>query len=282
MATAFLFPGQGSHTDDMRERVLAARPDLLALVEEIAGPDVFARAADSTRYAQPAIFCASLAGLERLREAGEQPQAMAGHSLGEVAALAAAGAIDEADALRLVTRRGAAMAAAGERRGRSGAMLAVLGGDLETIEREAARCTVSVANDNGPGQVVLSGTRSGLVMASDRLSALGARTLMLDVAGAFHSPFMADAVGPFSEALAETEIRRPRTPVWSSSRVRPFGDARDIRAQLAAALVRPVRWRETVLALHAAGTDRFVEPGPGTVLTRLVRRTLPREVELRV
>src|SRR5687767_1498816 len=151
MATAFLFPGQGSHTDDMRERVLAVRPDLLALAGEIVGEDVFARAGESTRYAQPAILCASLAGLQRLRDAGEQAEAMAGHSLGEIAALAAAGAIDDADALRLVARRGEAMAVAGERRGRNGAMLAVLGGDLDVIEREAARCTVSVANDNGPG-----------------------------------------------------------------------------------------------------------------------------------
>lgn len=274
MPTAFLFPGQGSQTPGMADDVRASRPDLLDAAIEIVGCDPFARVAESTRFAQPAIYCASLAGLERLRAAGEEPAATAGHSLGEVAALVAAGALDELDGLRLIARRGDAMAAAGERRGRSGSMLAVLGGDLDAIREEATRCIVSVANDNGPGQVVLSGTRSGLLMASDRLTARGARTLMLDVAGAFHSPFMAEAVGPFAEALAHVDVRPPRVPVYSSTAVRPFGDAADVRAQLAAALVRPVRWRETVEALHAGGIARFVDAGPGKVLARLVKRTL--------
>ena len=274
MATAFLFPGQGSHTPTMRDDVLAARPDLFELAVEMVGCDPFARAGESTRYAQPAIFCASLAGLARLKTAGERAAATTGHSLGEITALTAAGALDEEDGLRLVVRRGDLMASAGERRGRAGSMLAVLGGDLEVIAQEAKRCVVSVANDNSPGQVVLSGARAGLVMASDRLEAMGARTLMLDVAGAFHSPFMADAVGPFGEALAQVELRTPEVPVWSCSQVRPFGDAADIRAGLAAALVRPVRWRETVVALAASGHDRFLDAGPGSVLARLVKRTL--------
>ena len=268
MATAIVFPGQGSQTSEMHEQVREWRPDLLELV----GREPFDRAGECTRFAQPAIYCASLAGLERLKAAGEPVDATAGHSLGEITALVAAGAIDDLDGLRLVARRGAAMAAAG--RGGSGAMLAVLGGELETIEREAARHTVSVANDNGPGQVVLSGGRAGLAMVADRLQATGARTLTLDVAGAFHSPFMAPAVGPFGEALAAVDIRAPRIPAWSCSAVRPFEDAADVRALLAAALVRPVRWRETVEAMHAAGVERFAEAGPGQVLTRLVKRTL--------
>jgi malonyl CoA-acyl carrier protein transacylase len=279
MATAFVFPGQGSQTVDMRERVAEWRPELLDIVESRVGCDPFPRVGESTRFAQPAIYCASMAGLARLSSTGEAPEALAGHSLGEIAALVAGGALDAEEGLRLVVSRGEAMAAAGERRGRAGSMLVVLGGDLAEIEREAVGCLVSVANDNAPGQVVLSGSRGGLVMVSDRLRAAGARTMMLDVAGAFHSPFMADAVGPFSEVLAGIDFERPDVPVWSCSTVRQFGDAADIRAQLAAALVRPVRWRQTVEAMHGAGIDRYLEPGPGQVLTRLVRRTL-RDVEV--
>lgn len=275
MSTALIFPGQGSQTSDMREGVAAVRPDLIALAEEVVGCDPFERVGESTRYAQPAIYCASLAGLEMLLGGGERPDAVAGHSLGEVAALVAAGAIEEVDGLRLVARRGELMAQAGESARGKGAMLAVLGGELEAIEREARRCLVSVANDNAPGQVVLSGAAAGLTMASEALRTQGMRTLKLGVTGAFHSSFMAAAVGPFGEALANVDIARPRVPVWSSSQVRLFGDAADIRKGLGAALVRPVRWRETVEAMHAAGIDRFVEPGPGQVLTRLVKRTVP-------
>ena len=271
MATALIFPGQGSQTPDMRASVAERRPELLALACELLGCDPFDRVGESTRFAQPAIYCASLAGLDAL---DASPDALAGHSLGEVAALVAGGALDALAGLQLVVARGEAMAAAGERRGRTGSMLAVLGGDLATIEREAGRCMVSVANDNAPGQVVLSGSRGSLAMVADRLAATGARAMPLDVAGAFHSPFMAEAVGPFGEALAAAVIRAPQTEVWSCSQVRPFGDAADIRDQLAAALVAPVRWRETVEAMHAAGVETFLETGPGTVLTRLVRRTL--------
>ena len=272
MAIAFVFPGQGSHTPDMRAQVAESRPELLSLAERVVGVDPFAHAAESTRYAQPAIYCASLAALHATEE--PEPDAVAGHSMGEIAALVVAGALSEEDGLWLIARRGAAMAAAGEQRGSRGSMLAVLGGELQAISDVAESCTVTVANDNCPGQVVLSGTRSALVMVADRLEATGVRTAMLNVAGAFHSPFMAPAVGPFAEALAQVDFRSPRLPVWSSSHVRPFGDARDIRDGLAAALVQPVRWRETVLAMHADGIDRFVETGPGRVLTGLNKRTL--------
>jgi malonyl CoA-acyl carrier protein transacylase len=271
MPTAIVFPGQASQTPDMRDQVRAVRPDLIDLAAEIVGVDPFPRVGESTRYAQPAIFAAALAGLGRIEEAAD---AYAGHSLGELAALVAGGALTEADGLRLVACRGDEMAAAGERRGSTGTMLAVLGADPDLVAREAERVIVTVANDNAPGQVILSGTRSGLLMASDRLRAEGARTIMLDVAGAFHSPFMQDAVGPFAEALAATAIAPLHTPVWSTIAVRPFEGADDIRALLADGLVRRVRWRETVEAMAAEGIDRFVETGPGRVLTGLVKRTL--------
>jgi malonyl CoA-acyl carrier protein transacylase len=131
---------------------------------------------------------------------------------------------------------------------------------------------VTVANDNAPGQVVLSGSRDALERAGEEARERGRRSLPLDVAGAFHSPAMEPAVEPFRAALGETELHDGAFTVFSCASTQPF---EDVRAELAAALTRPVRWRETVLALHAAGARRFVEVGPGKVLARLGKRILP-------
>ena len=261
MPTALLFPGQGSHTDDMRDRVAALRPDLLERV----GADVFARAAHSTAAAQPAIFCASLAGYAEL---GVRPDAAAGHSLGEIAALTAAGVLDEGDALALVGLRGRLMEAAP-----AGGMLAVLAREEIDAAAIAERHGVVVANDNAPGQIVLSGEAGPLQAAAEELQTLGLRTLGLSVAGAFHSPLMAGTVEPFAIALQAVEVREPAFPVYSCASAAPFTD---VRAELAAALTSPVRWRATIEALAAAGIDRFVETGPGRVLTKLTPRILDR------
>src|SRR5437764_12314174 len=159
-STAFLFPGQGSHTDDMREEVARVRPDLLELVSEAVGEDPFPRVNDGTNFAQPAIFCASLAGWEALG----RPDAdyMAGHSLGELAALVAAGCLSERDGLELVALRGRLMQESGERAG-DGSMLALLGaGAAERAPALAEAHGLAVANDNSPQQVVLSGERAAL------------------------------------------------------------------------------------------------------------------------
>src|SRR3712207_1658657 len=150
MPTAVLFPGQASQTPAMRADVADHRPDLLERVCELVGADPFPRADEDTRFAQPAIFCASLAGWQALRGGID---AVAGHSLGELSALAAAGAIDEVDALKLVVLRGRLMSAC-----KSGTMLAALGGDPDEVEAIALRNGVVIANDNAPGQLVLSGT----------------------------------------------------------------------------------------------------------------------------
>jgi malonyl CoA-acyl carrier protein transacylase len=194
---------------------------------------------------------------------------MAGHSLGELPALAAAGAIGEIDGLALAVARGRAMQEAGES-GEPGGMLAVLGtGD--GADEVAERLGLTVANDNAPGQVVLSGPREALESARDALKAEGLKAMSLPVAGAFHSPGMAPAAAAYERALAEVEVTEPRATVYSSITTRPF---EDVRAELALALTSPVRWRETVLALAGAGVERFVETGPGNVLTKLVRRTV--------
>ncbi|MBV9606490.1 MAG: ACP S-malonyltransferase [Solirubrobacterales bacterium] len=273
--TAILFPGQGSQTPEMRDTVAEVRPDLLSLAEQIVGEDPFARAEEGTRFAQPAIFCASLAGWESLG----RPSAdfMAGHSLGELAALVAAGCLEERAGLELVALRGKLMQESGERAG-DGGMLALLGAGAADHAAELAEANgLSVANDNSPQQVVLSGDRAGFAGASAAAQELRLRAMELPVTGAFHSPMMAEAVPEFSEALAKVEVTSPRdVTVLSAVTAAPF---EDVRAQLAQALTMPVRWRETLLALRELGAERFLEVGPGKVLTGLVKRTL-RDVEL--
>jgi acyl transferase domain-containing protein len=273
-ATAILFPGQGSQTADMRDVVARERPDLLEAVVAAVGEDPFARAGDGTQFAQPAIFCASLAGWHALgRPAGEF---MAGHSLGELAALVAAGALAESDGVKLVALRGRLMDEAGRRAG-DGGMVAVLGaGAAEHALEIALAHDLVVANDNSPQQVVLSGARSQLPAAVQHAKDLGLRAMELDVTGAFHSPMMASAVPEFAAALAATEFSTPGVTVLSAVTARAFEDP--VR-ELTDALTMPVRWRETMLAAAELGAGRFVEVGPGRALTGLVKRTLS-DVEL--
>jgi malonyl CoA-acyl carrier protein transacylase len=273
-STAILFPGQGSQTPEMRDDVQRTRPDLLALVTEILGEDPFPRVDDGTGFAQPAIFCASLAGFATLTP--PDAELMAGHSLGELAALVAAGALSERDGLELVALRGRLMQEAGERAG-DGGMLALLGrGAADHADELAAEHGLAVANDNSPQQIVLSGARDSLPAAATSAKELGLRAIDLPVTGAFHSPMMASAVPEFEAALARVEIAPTQITVFSAVTAAPFDD---IPLRLAQALTQPVRWRETMLAMHEAGAERFVEVGPGRVLTGLAKRTL-RDVEL--
>ena len=272
--TAVLFPGQGSHTPEMRESVASIRPDLLSLAVTVVGTDPFPLAEEGTMYAQPAIFCASLAGWNAM--GSPEGDFMAGHSLGELGALVAAGALTERDGLELVALRGRLMQEAGERAG-DGGMLALLGaGAAEHAESLAEAHGLAVANDNSPQQVVLSGARTALPGAATAARELGLRPMELPVTGAFHSPMMAGAVPEFAAALDRVEIESPRVTVLSAVTAEPFDD---VRRRLVEALTMPVRWRETLLALHARGAERFVEVGPGKVLTGLAKRTL-RDVEL--
>jgi [acyl-carrier-protein] S-malonyltransferase len=265
--TAVLFPGQGSQTADMRALVAAVRPDLLDAVTELVGEDPFARVGESTRFAQPAILCASLAGWSRLRD-HVCPVALAGHSLGEFSALAAAGAISEHDALRLVVLRGDHMAASGEASG-GGTMLALINASEAQSAALAARHGVSLANDNAPGQVVLSGSPDALDAVRADAEAEGLRALPLGVAGAFHSPQMQGAVAPFRAALDEVVFRTPQVPVISCATAAPFTDP---AVELAEALVSPVRWRDTMAALDAMDVQTYVDAGPGRVLSKLATR----------
>ena len=267
-ATAVLFPGQGSHRDGMRDLVAQLRPELLEWALEECGCDPFERLAEGTRYQQPAILCASLAGWTRARAAA--PSVLAGHSLGELSALAAAGVIAERDAVRIVTVRGAAMADAAASGPPSGMLAARAGMDVAAEVAELAGA--SVANENAADQVVLAGTDAALDAAAAALRERGLRSMRLPVSGGFHSPSMVAAEAPLRAALAATEIRPAEIEVLSSMTAAPFVDP---RSELVAALSRPVRWVAVAEELARRGVERCVEAGPGSVLTKLVRRALP-------
>ena len=273
-STAVLFPGQGSQTSEMRDLVAEVRPDLLEQAAEIVGSDPFRLTDEGPNFAQPAIFCASLAGWAAIGR--PDAELMAGHSLGELAALVAAGALDEREGLELVALRGRLMHEAGMQAGHGG-MVAVLGRGASDHAPEIAEVSgLVVANDNSPQQVVLSGAKDRLPAALAHAKELGLRATELDVTGAFHSPMMASAVPEFERALAATTFTTPRATVVSAVTAQPFTDP---RRELADALTMPVRWRETMLTLHALGAERFIDVGPGRVLTGLAKRTLS-DVEL--
>jgi [acyl-carrier-protein] S-malonyltransferase len=265
--TALLFPGQGSHSEGMHEP-FADHP-LLARGIEVLGFDPFSDLAEGTRTQQPALFLCSMAQWASRDHHEVEPFAAAGHSLGEYAALTAAGAIDFEDGVRLVRARAEAMAHAAAMR--PGGMVAMLGGDRDTIYDLALELGLSLANDNAPGQIVLSGAIDAIDTAVARADTIGCRARKLDVAGAFHSPLMAPAAEALRAALDATPIREPAFPVLSNGSTRPF---EDIRTELAENLLKPVRWREILLELQAQGATDYVECGPGSVLRGLVKRTL--------
>jgi [acyl-carrier-protein] S-malonyltransferase len=276
-ATAILFPGQGSHGDGMRELVERHEPALAELAIALVGDDPYARAGDATRFAQPAILSASLAAYT----AAGRPAAayLSGHSLGELSALAAAGAIRPDDAVRLAVERGRLTDEAA--RGEPGGMVAILG-DQDVARELAAANGLTVANDNGPTQLVLAGREAALEAATAEAKPHGVKAMRLAVDGAFHSPAIEPAVAPFREVLDGVEVTIPDIPVLSCSRVTTFDSADQIRAALAEALVRPVRWRETMEELHRRGVRRFLETGPGKALTGMVRRAGLDDVEASV
>lgn len=263
---ALIFPGQGSHSegmaDDLRDTPTMARG------LELLDYDPFERITDGTRYQQPAVFLCSVAIWELT-----QPEGIvaAGHSLGEYAALVAAGALDFEPALELVDERASAMAAAAALT--PSGMTVMLKGDPAAVAKLAASLDLILANDNSPGQVVLAGPVDALEQAEQRArDETGARAQRLEVSGAFHSALMAPAAERLRSALARTTFREPRIPVYSNSTVAPFTDP---QRELAENLLLPVRWRETLLAFHDLGVQEYIELGPGQILTGLVKRTVP-------
>jgi [acyl-carrier-protein] S-malonyltransferase len=237
---------------------------------------------NDTRQTQPCLVTTSLACLRALEEEldgmGERisPAFVAGHSVGEYAALAAAGALSLADAVRLVARRGELMADARV----SGGMVAVIGLDREGVASVVSSLGVGddlvVANDNAPGQVVISGTPEALALAGEPLRVAGAkRSIPLNVSGPFHSPHMAGLGEQLARALETADWHDAEPPVVSNVTAEPVSDAADIRALLERQVSSPVEWVSSIRRMADEGVDTFVECGPGNALTGMVRRILP-------
>lgn len=233
-----------------------------------------------TLNTQPALYVTSIAILRALQQAlGDDllPAFAAGHSFGEITALAAVGSLTFADGLRLTRERGRAMTEAGTQN--PGAMAAILGLDIDAVREVCARAgaqtgqVLVVANDNCPGQVVISGNvdalEAGLVLAKE---AGAKRALKLAVSIAAHSPLMAPAAALFREALAVTPFVTPPVPVYGNVEARPLEGENQIRHELEVQLTSPVRWRESMQTMIQAGAQRFVEIGPKDVLSGLLKR----------
>lgn len=231
-----------------------------------------------TKVTQPAVFLESIV---RAKMAGAdfQPAAVAGHSLGEFTALAAAGALSFESALRLVSQRAFAMQKACELV--DSTMAAVLGMEDETVEKVVNAIhgeVVVAANYNSPGQLVISGSRAGIDLAVARLAEAGAkRVLVLPVGGAFHSPLMQPAQDELAQAINAADFCAPVCPVYQNVHAQPVTDPEEIRRNLVAQLTAPVRWTQTVENMIANGITEFVEVGAGSVLRGMIKK-INREV----
>lgn len=284
MNAAVVFPGQGSQFAGMADPWTSHAASRAVIAESSAamGRDLVegcrdAVALGATDFVQPALLALDVAAFRVLENLGLRPVGVAGHSLGEFAALTAAGVLELGAALELVVLRGRAMQAAGEER--PGTMTALLGVGTEQAAElcDEARGddVLLVANENSQQQVVISGS----VAAIGRAEALSAerriRAIRLKVAGAFHSPLMEPAVEPLSAAIDAVAFGPPRFPVAANVTGELVKDPEELRALLKRHVVSPVRWERCVRSLAAAGATAFVEAGPGTVLTKLARRVVP-------
>ena len=288
----FQFPGQGSQAVGMGGSLAAAFPEAREVFEEVndaLGEDLFTLMQNGpedelrlTRNAQPALFAASMAGLAVLRKATGREIAdltdfVAGHSLGEYSALAAAGTLSIADAARLLRLRGDSMQSAvpaGE-----GAMAAILNAEEDVVNEivveAAASGVIQFANDNAPGQIVVSGAAAAVDRAIELAKARGIRrAIKLPVSAPFHCSMMQPAAEAMAEALASANMKDAAVPVFSNVTAATETDAGTLRDNLVTQVTGRVRWRETLLAAKDAGVSRFVEIGTGKVLSGLVKRTL--------
>ena len=288
--TALIFPGQGSQYLGMGRELAEADPEIAALFERaeaVSGMELRRLCFDGslqdlTRvlHLQPALTMVNLACIRFLSRLllDFTPVCVAGHSLGEYSALAAAGVVSEEDCLRLVTRRGELM----EREGQAhpGGMRAVLGLTIDEIEPLVAAYdgegVVVVANHNAEKQVVISGDQAGLDGVSALCADRGGKVIPLKVSVANHSPLVAGAVDDFAAFMSEIGFQTPRVPVWFNVTARAENDPETIRSIMARQIASRVRWFESVNGMRDAGVEVFVELGPKTVLTGLMKKILPR------
>lgn len=285
---AWVFPGQGSQALGMGRDLAAAFPSAKGVFEqadEILGFELSRLAWEGpeadltdTINTQPALLVHSVAVLRVFQEKRPdlRPAFVAGHSMGEISALVAAGALAFPEALRLSRRRGELMKEAGEVT--PGGMAAILGGDIQTLERICAEASapgevVQVANDNCPGQIVISGARPALERASQLAQQAGIRKVRpLAVSIASHSPLMLGAQASFAKTVAQAPISDPLIPVVGNVSALPLTTAGEIRTDLQSQLTSRVRWSESIQEIVARGVNLFIELGSGTVLSGLIKR----------
>jgi [acyl-carrier-protein] S-malonyltransferase len=294
MSTAFVFPGQGSHSVGMLGALAAADPvveSTFAEASDVLGYDLWQRVSagpaellNATECQQPAMLVAGVATWRAWRNAGGgTPDIVLGHSLGEFTALVAAEALEFRAAVGLVQRRGALMQAAVP--AGVGAIAAILGLEDAQVEQGCAEAAqgevVEAVNFNSPGQVVIAGHATAVDRAIARLKELGAkRAVLLPMSVPAHSSLLATAALQFRPALEAAGLRAPRIRFWSSVDASPHAEVTDLLELLQRQLARPVRWKDTVNALVADGVTRFVECGPGEVLAGLVKRITRRHDEV--
>ncbi|MGG4091173.1 ACP S-malonyltransferase [Paenibacillus lautus] len=284
--TAFIFPGQGAQSvgmgKDAYDAVPAARDLFLAADDQLGfplssiifnGPDEDLKQTVNT---QPALLATSMAYLEAIRGKGIEPDYVAGHSLGEYSALVCAGVLSFEEAVSIVRARGEYMEAAVP--GGQGAMAAVLGADREALSELCKRITaeghvVELANMNCPGQIVISGSAQGVASAAERVKeAGGKRAIPLEVSGPFHSTLMKEAADRLAGKLEQAAFNTPSVPVVANVTARSVEDAAAIRGLLVEQVYSPVLWHDSVEWMIAQGVDTFVEIGPGSVLSGLIKK----------
>ena len=289
--TAFLFPGQGSQAVGMGVALASLQPgkQVFDEVNDALGENLFEIMANGpvdlirmTRNAQPALFATSMAAVRFLEAELGKPLSdlnavCAGHSLGEYAALAAAGSLQIGDAARLLRQRGEAMQLAVPFG--FGAMAAILGGDEDQISTIIAESrdagTVEIANDNAPGQIVISGVSDAVDRAIEEAKAAGLRrAIKLPVSAPFHCSLMAPAAEVMRDALATRQIGDAAMPVFCNVTAAAETDGKKLSDNLVKQVTARVRWRESLIAMKAAGCQRYIELGTGKVLSGLVKRTL--------
>jgi len=281
---AAVFPGQGSQFEGMADPWVA-HPAGMAVLEEASealGRDIVEGCHDpealaTTAFVQPALLACDVAAFRVLEDEGVRITGVAGHSLGEFAALVAAEATSLPEALGVVVIRGEAMQAAGE--ARPGTMTALLGVGAEAAgalcDEARGDDVLIVANENSPVQVVISGSVAAIERAETLAKERKVRAIRLNVAGAFHSPLMEPAVEPIVRELRRIEIRAPRFPIAENVSGTLVTDPQELRGLLERHVVSPVRWEACAQALGAAGAGTFLESGPGDVLTKMAKRVVP-------